>query len=183
MTRQLPKLFLKLNKVIYGKGLRLVGRPFIFRYSKAKLRIGDNVTINSSFLSNMIGLYQRTIIVARDEAIISIGDGCGISGATLYARKEITLGKNVLVGANTKIFDNDFHPVQAEARNANDFSKLELKPVSIGDNVFIGCNCIILKGTRIGDNCIVGAGSVVHGSFPANCVIAGNPARIIKENI
>ncbi len=182
MTRQLPKLFLKLNKVSYGKGLRLVGRPFIFRYPKAKLRIGDHVSINSSFLSNMIGLYQRTIIVARDEADISIGDGCGISGATLYARKGITLGKHVLVGANTKIFDNDFHPTEVEARNANDFSKLELKPVEIGDNVFIGCNCIILKGTQIGDNCIVGAGSVVHGSFPANCVIAGNPARIIKEN-
>ncbi len=181
-TRQLPKLFLKLNKVRYQKGLRLVGRPFIFRYPKAKLSIGENVSINSSFLSNMIGLYQRTIIVARDEAFVSIGNDCGISGATIYARKEITIGDHVLVGANTKIFDNDFHPLDAEARNANDFSKLECKPVRIGNNVFIGCNCIILKGTTLGDNCIVGAGSVVHGTFPANSVIAGNPAKIIKEN-
>lgn len=51
----------------------------------------------------------------------------------------------------------------------------------LGRNVFIGCNCIILKGTKLGDNCIVGAGSVVHGEFPEGCVLAGNPARIIKK--
>ena len=51
----------------------------------------------------------------------------------------------------------------------------------IGDNVFLGMNCIVLMGAHIGNNCIVGAGSVVHGSFPDNCVISGNPARIISS--
>ena len=57
---------------------------------------------------------------------------------------------------------------------------LDCAKVTFGDNVFIGCNCIILKGTQLGDNCIVGAGSVVHGIFEDNCVIAGNPAKVIK---
>ena len=92
------------------------------------------------------------------------------------------IGNHVLIGANTKIFDNDFHPLEVEARNQNDFSKLEKRKVKIGDNVFIGCNCIILKGTVLGDNCVVGAGSVVHGAFEDNCVIAGNPARVIMRN-
>ena len=52
-------------------------------------------------------------------------------------------------------------------------------PVSIGDNVFIGVKSTILAGTTIGDNCIVGANSLVKGQFPSNCVIAGNPARVI----
>ena len=47
--------------------------------------------------------------------------------------------------------------------------------------MFIGCNCIILKGSVIGDNCVIGAGSVVSGTFDANCVIAGNPARVIRK--
>ena len=56
-----------------------------------------------------------------------------------------------------------------------------IKPVSIGENVFIGCNSIILKGATIGDNTTIGAGSVVSGTIPANCIAAGNPARVIKR--
>ena len=56
------------------------------------------------------------------------------------------------------------------------------RPISIGEGCFIGANCIILKGTVIGNNCVVGAGSVVCGVFPDNVIIAGNPAKIIKNN-
>ena len=51
----------------------------------------------------------------------------------------------------------------------------------IGKNCFIGCNALILKGTRLGDGCVVGAGAVVSGEFPAGCVIAGNPAHVIRR--
>jgi len=51
----------------------------------------------------------------------------------------------------------------------------------IGNDCFIGMNSIILKGTKIGNNLIVGAGSVVHKSFPDNVIIAGNPAKIVKH--
>jgi len=176
----IPRIALKLDKVKYGKKLKLIGWPFIFRYPEATLVLGKEVTINSGFFSNLLGLYQRTIIISRGTGTIIIGDGVGISGSTIYARDRIEIGKNSLIGANTKIFDNDFHPLDAEARNQNDFSKLVTKPVIIGENVFIGCNSIIVKGTRIGDNCIIGAGSVVHGEFPDNCTIAGNPATIIS---
>ncbi len=178
---RLPKLYLKLNKSQYGKGLKLIGWPLIFRYPQAAINIGQNVTINSSFFSNLIGLYQRTIIVARGEGRIEIGDGVGISGATIYARKHISIGENTLVGANTKIFDNDFHPLDPEERNSGRLDHLETREVIIGKNVFIGCNCIILKGTVLGDNCVVGAGSVVHGQFSNGTVLAGNPARKVRQ--
>lgn len=178
----LPRMMYKVNKVSYGKNLKLIGWPFIFRYPKAKITIGDNCTINSNFFSNFIGLYQRTIFVARDQGEIKIGNNVGISGTTIYVRDGVEIGDHTLIGANTKIFDNDFHPLDVEARINNDFSKLETRRVKIGENVFIGCNCIILKGTQLGNNCIVGAGSVVHGTFEDNCVIAGNPARVIKRN-
>ena len=177
----LPKVMMKLNGVKYEKGLRLVGYPFVFRYPKAKLSLGENCTINSNFFSNLIGLYQRTIIIARGEGQVCIGNNVGISGAAIYARERIEIGDNTLIGANTKIFDNDFHSLNTEERINNDYSNLVTKPVKVGKNCFIGCNAIILKGTVLGDNCIVGAGSVVHGVFEDNSMIAGNPARIIER--
>ncbi len=176
------KLFLKVEGVKYGKKLLLKGVPIIFNKGGASLEIGNNVIIKSSFLSNLIGLYSRSIIVTRTpEAVIKIGDNVGISGATIYARKYIEIGENTLIGGNVKILDNDFHPTEIEARIADDKSKIGTRPVIIGKNCFIGCNAIILKGARLGDGCIVGAGAVVTGEYEDNCVIAGNPAKVVKK--
>ena len=112
------KLVMKMTKVEYGKNLLLKGVPIIFNKGGAKLKIGENVTIKSSFLSNLVGLYSRTIIVTRAPgAEIEIGNNVGISGATIYARKKITIGENTCIGGNCKILDNDFHPIEAETRN------------------------------------------------------------------
>lgn len=176
------KLIMRATKIKYGKNLTLKGIPVIFNKSGAKLTIGNNVTINSSFLSNLIGLYQRTIIVTRTpKAEIHIGNNVGISGATIYARKSIIIGENTLIGGNAKIIDNDFHPIEAEARNADIKEKISAKPIVIGKNCFIGCNALILKGTILGEGCVVGAGSVVTGKYEKNCIVAGNPAKVIKK--
>lgn len=176
------KLIMKLNKVKFGKNLNLYGVPIIFRKGGSQMNIGENCTIKSSFLSNLVGLSQRTIIVTRtEEAKINIGDNVGISGATIYARKGISIGDNTLIGGNVKIFDNDFHPIEIEARNKDDKDAIRTREVIIGKDCFIGCNTIILKGTQIGDGSVVGAGSVVCGDFSSGVVIAGNPAKIIKK--
>ncbi|WP_243867143.1 acyltransferase [Paenibacillus sp. BK720] len=176
------KILMKATKVRYGKNLLLKGMPVIFNKSGAELIIGDNVTINSSFLSNLVGLYQRTIIVTRTaDAKIRIGNNVGISGATIYARKSIQIGDNTLIGGNTKIIDNDFHPIDPIVRRITPNDHMGVRPIEIGENVFIGCNCLILKGTKIGDNAVIGAGSVVSGEIPANCVAAGNPVRVIRH--
>ncbi len=161
----------------------------IYNHKGATLQMGDHVTVKSSFLSNLVGLYSRTIICTRTkDASIVIGDNVGISGATIYARSSITIGENTCIGGNTKILDNDFHPIEWEARNQllhaqsgpEDNDIIPTKPITIGKNCFIGCNAIILKGTVLGDGCVVGAGAVVSGRYPAHSVIAGNPARVIR---
>ena len=175
------KLIMKLNKVKFGKNLNLYGIPVIFKKKGSQLNIGENCTIKSSFLSNLVGLSQRTIIVTRtEEAKIKIGNNVGISGATIYARKGITIGDNTLIGGNVKILDNDFHPIEVEARNLDIKEKIGTRKIKIGKDCFIGANSLILKGVEIGDGSVVGAGSVVTGKFPSNVVIAGNPARVIK---
>lgn len=176
------KILLKMMKVKYGKKLLLKGTPVIINKKGAEMNIGENVTIKSSFLSNLVGLYSRTIIVTRTkEAKISIGNNVGISGATIYARKSIEIGDNTLIGGNVKILDNDFHPLEIEARNNDIKEKIIAKPIRIGKNCFIGCNSIILKGTELGEGCVVGAGAVVSGKFEKNSIIVGNPAKIIKR--
>ena len=173
------KLFYRILGCHIGKGVLFKGFPVIV--CKGNVSIGDNVIVNSSFLSNLIGLYQRTVIVSRvKNSKIIIGNNVGISGVTIYARKSIIIGDNTKIGGNTKIFDNDFHPVDPQERLMSSNKNMKIKPIFIGKNVFIGCNCLILKGTQIGDNTTIGAGSVVSGTFPANCIVAGNPAKIIK---
>ena len=183
------KIIMRLTKVSYGSNLTLKGVPVIFNKNGATLCLGDNVTIKSSFLSNLVGLYSRTIIVTRAPgASITIGNNVGISGATIYARKGISIGDNTCVGGNVKILDNDFHPIDMEDRikllndkHGGDSDLIPAKEIVIGKNCFIGCNAIILKGTVLGDGCVVGAGAVVSGKFEDNTVIAGNPAKVIRR--
>lgn len=183
------KILMKMMKVEYGKNLCLKGMPVIFNKRDAKLKIGENVTIKSSFLSNLVGLYGRTIVVTRASgAVIEIGDNVGISGATIYARKGIYIGENTCIGGNCKILDNDFHPIDMDDRikllndvHGGDSDLIPSRVIHIGKNCFLGCNSIILKGTILGDGCVVGAGAVVAGKFEDNCVIAGNPAKVIKR--
>ena len=183
------KLAMKATGVKYGRNLLLKGAPFIYNKKGAELTIGDNVTIKSSFLSNLVGLYSKTIIVTRTPgAYIRIGNNVGMSGVTIYARKGIEIGENTAIGGNTKILDNDFHPIEAETRNkllqdknGGDSDLVPTKPIKIGKNCFIGCNAIILKGTELGDGCVVGAGAVVSGQFEPDSVIVGNPARAIRK--
>lgn len=179
---------LKLTNVRYGKRLLLKGLPVIFNSKGATLTIGDNVIVKSTFLSNLIGLYSRTIIVTRAPgAEIIIGNNVGISGSTIYARKRIVIGDNTCIGGNCKILDNDFHPIEYETRNkllsdvhGGESDIVQGREIYIGRNCFIGCNSIILKGSVLGDGCVVGAGAVVSGKFEANSVIAGNPGRVIR---
>lgn len=170
------------TKLKYLGKVRFNGFTVVYAFHGSSIDFrGKGTVIHSSPLSNLLGIYQRTIIVARHGGHIEIGSNCGISGATIYAFEKIRIGEHCIIGANVKIIDSDLHPLpvskQLNGLNPDDVKKA---PIEISDGCFIGANSIILKGTSLGTNCIVGAGSVVHGTFPDNCIIAGNPAKIIK---
>ncbi len=145
---------------------------------------GKRIHIFSHPFSNMIGLSQRCIIVAKNGGRIVINDGVCMSGCTIYSMESITIGRNTDIGSGCKIIDNDFHPLPYSQRYPKEqLDKVKKRPIVIGEGCFIGANSIILKGTTLGKNVVVGAGSVVCGSFPDNVIIAGNPARVVKENM
>lgn len=172
-------IILKYRYVKYGKNLKVNGRIFCVSNNKCGIQIGDNVRINSCLKANPIGEDVRTVLFAKGNAKIYIGDCCGISNATIYAEESITLGKYVLIGGGTHIYDTDFHSIDFKERMNNHTGKT--KAVIIKDGAFIGARCIILKGVVIGEKSIVGAGSVVTKSIPDGELWAGNPARFIRK--
>ena len=90
---------------------------------------------------------------------------------------KVTIGDNVMIAPNVSIYTAG-HPVHPESRNSGYEYGI---PVSIGNNVWIGGNVVILPGVSIGDNVVIGAGSVVTKSIPDNVIAAGNPCRIIRK--
>jgi maltose O-acetyltransferase len=109
---------------------------------------------------------------------IHIGDHVYLNVlCTILDCNEVHLGHHVMIGPNVQIYTAAHH-LQAEARNQG----LEIaKPIVIEDNVWIGGGAILLPGVRIGRNAVVGAGAVVSRNVPASMVVAGNPARVIRE--
>ena len=90
---------------------------------------------------------------------------------------KVKFGNNVFIGPNSGFYTAE-HPIDANARNRG----LEYaKPIIVGDNVWIGGGVTVVAGVNIGNNVVVGAGAVVTKDIPDNCVVAGVPARIIKE--
>lgn len=110
------------------------------------------------------------------EACLIIGDGVSIGNHTqIHIGDRVEIGDGTLISWDCVIMDRDYHAINAEQE--------QIKPVVIGKHVLIGCHSIILKGVTIGDGAIVAAGSVVTRDVPGGCVAAGNPARIVKENV
>jgi len=96
---------------------------------------------------------------------------------TILDNNEVRIGTHVMIGPAVQIY-TAAHDLQAETRNQG----WEVaKPIEIEDNVWIGGGAILLPGVRIGKNSVVGAGAVVTRSVPANTVVAGNPARVIRN--
>lgn len=174
-------------KIKYRKQIWFRGFSVICALKGSDIQInptgGGKIHIFSHPFSNMIGLSQRCIIVAKNGGRIVINDGVCMSGCTIYSMESITIGRNTDIGSGCKIIDNDFHPLPYSQRYPKEqLDKVKKRPIVIGEGCFIGANSIILKGTTLGKNVIVGAGSVVCGKFPDNVIIAGNPARVVKEN-
>ena len=111
--------------------------------------------------------------------MITIGEGTYMNNNfSLVAYKHsITIGSNCFIGINFQAMSSDFHALSVSHRN--DEAYIKGADVEIGDSCFIGNNVIILKGVKLGSGCVVGSGSVVTQSFPANSLLGGNPAKLI----
>jgi acetyltransferase-like isoleucine patch superfamily enzyme len=141
-----------------GEHLLITGRIDVI----GKVSVGDYVMLEGG-----------TRLMALQNATITIGNHIFISRATISATCNIEIGNYVVISPDALIIDHDGYGLDGS-------SALE-KPVKIGNHVWIGVRSTILKGVTIGDNSIVGAGAVVTKDVEPNTIVAGNPARKIRN--
>lgn len=183
LTTMMTRVMLRrLHRAELGAGLRALGLPVVSRAPGSRIFIGERAVLCSHSKGTALGVSRPVILrTLADGALLAIGDDCGASGAVICAAQSVRIGDRCLIGAGVKIFDTDFHPQSpANRRYARpDWPRIS-KPVTIGDDVFLGTGAIICKGVAIGDGSIVAAGSVVVSSVTAGTIVAGNPARPVK---
>jgi acetyltransferase-like isoleucine patch superfamily enzyme len=126
-----------------------------------------------------VGLGFGVNLIVNDYAKISIGHNTYFAGdSKIYASEEITIGSDCAIAWGLTLIDTDFHSVIIE-----DNKRKNSAPINIGNHVWVGADCSILKGVTIGDHSVVAAGSIVTSDIPPGSLAAGNPARVIKSDI
>jgi len=162
---------------------RLLGWPIIENRNGGSIHVGENVTLNSRKWGNALGVLSPVIIRTLSSAAkVEIGNNSGLSGTRIASAQQIKIGERVLIGADTVIVDNNFHPINPvnRYRQPRPASKTG-DAVIIEDDVFIGTGCIILKGVTIGRGSVIGAHSVVSKSIPEMVIASGNPAVVLQN--
>ena len=140
---------------------------------------------HSEVFGELVSINHGQIIM---EEWSKIGEG-----SIIYATNKVIIGKDTAIAANVTITDNNFHPTNPDDRrymrhtphDARERSAMYSvsSPIIIGENVLVGSESRICKGVRIGDNAIIASCAVVTKDVPANSIAAGNPARIVKQDI
>jgi acetyltransferase-like isoleucine patch superfamily enzyme len=157
-----------------GVGFSMEELPYLNGHGK--IAIADHVRLSgkSSFTFN--NRFQQ-------EPTVRLGDRTFVGHqCTFRVASKVEIGCDCLIAGSVSIADYDGHPVDATRRRAGEASALEdVRPVVIGNDVWIGKGATILKGVEIGDRSIVAARAVVTKSVPADCIVAGNPARVVKR--
>ena len=151
-----------------------ITKPWYTVISGDNIHIGESPTLVAEADQRVrIGVWGRE----QGSGTIRIGDAVMISpGVRISASDEILIGDGCMFANGAYVTDCDWHGIYDRTeRDAQAY------PVHIGNNVWVGDHATVLKGVTIGDNSIVAACSVVTKDVPANVIVAGNPARIVKE--
>jgi len=176
---------ISLSRLLYG-GRLVIAPPYRVWGSIRFLILGTgSITIGKDFHAvsarrrSFHTLFSPCHLTVIGDGCIVIGEHVGLNGATIAARKKVAIGDNTMIAANTFILDHDGHALWPPSeRWSNPGAAAE---VIIERDVWIGMNCIILKGVRIGSGAVIAAGSVVVSDVDSASLYAGNPAKKIKS--
>ncbi|MGY6625079.1 acyltransferase [Acinetobacter johnsonii] len=184
--------------------LRLMQIYWRWKFSK-KAILGKNVVFGRfTDISLTDGSRKENIIIGDNSRIFGVLKAAGGSivigsdvhigpFSTVGAKESIRIENLSMISTRVDIIDNNNHPVNPEDRifmNINGgkpalktWKYADSSPIIVGENTWIGKNSLILKGVVVGKNSVVAANSVVTKSVPESCIVAGNPAKIVKNEI
>ncbi|MEE1080248.1 MAG: acyltransferase [Bacteroidales bacterium] len=165
-------LYAKCIGVTLGRNVWFYGKVTFDRCPYSQISIGDNCLFISSCQMNQLCQKSTILRTSTPVAKIEIGNNCGFSSVRIVSEAGVKIGDHVSIGANTVIYDTDGHA---------EITGNQPKPIVIEDDVFIGMDCHILKGVKIGRGSIIGACSVVTKDIPAGVIAAGVPCKVIRE--
>jgi acetyltransferase-like isoleucine patch superfamily enzyme len=149
-----------------GEGVRTIGRPRIENFGH--MGLGDRVVLRSVLLPLELATGVNGRLFVGEETFINYGASIGAAG-------EIRIGSRVNIGPFVMVIDTTFHDVY-------DRSAVPApEPVVIGDDVFLGAKCSVMPGVTIGEAAVVATGAVVTQDVPAFTIVAGVPAKVIRE--
>jgi acetyltransferase-like isoleucine patch superfamily enzyme len=158
----------------------------IFRFIKNKAPVALE-------LGRHVSCYAGCSFSLGPQGTCKVGDFTLLNGALIMAEEHVEIGSYCLISWNVGIADSDFHPLDPAERKQDALAlapfyadrparpRIRTAPVRICDNVWIGMGAVILKGVTIGENSVVAAGAIVTKSVEPNCVVAGNPATVVKH--
>jgi galactoside O-acetyltransferase len=135
-------------------------------------------------------IVEGSLVSERDGASILIGQNTFIGNSLLASASRIEIGDDVLISWGCNIVDHNSHAIGWKQRKQDvrdwyhgtkDWTHVSVAPVKIGNKCWIGLNVIVLKGVEIGEGAVVAAGSIITKNIPPWTVVAGNPARVIRE--
>jgi acetyltransferase-like isoleucine patch superfamily enzyme len=161
----------------FGRG-SLMAFPAGSVFGEGSIEIGDDTLIGA------VVTLSAGIMPGQDlgpNAVLRIGDRCVIGrGSHIVAHENVEIGDDVWTGPYVYITDQNHGYEDPDVPIGRQFPVN--RPVSIGSGSWLGAGAIVLPGARIGRNVVIAAGSVVRGEIPDRCVVAGVPARIIREH-
>ena len=170
--------FLKRNFYDFGRGS--IVKPLLNVANEKFIRVGENVNIGTFCRITVSTEFGGKKVESKRRIRIDIGDNVDIGNNTFISgNNDIKIGEHVIMSSYVFITDHD-HGFEDVQKNLHQQPLSEGGFVDIGDNVFLGTKCSILKNVKIGEHSVVAANSVVTKDVPAYSIVAGNPARVIK---
>lgn len=162
----------KTSKIIIYKSLKVGSAWPKTGYKDTTFKIDKDAKL----ICNDFVFHTGSFVSVNQGAFLQLGSGYANNDVEIVCFNKIIIGENVAISKGVIIRDSDNHIINNQVDDMT-------KPIEIGDHVWIGLRAIILKGVKIGNGSVIAAGAVVTRDVPPYSLVAGVPARVIKENI
>jgi maltose O-acetyltransferase len=164
--------FIVAGLALFGHDIE-VGERAVFFNPRPQIKCQGKIVIGDSF--RILGRQAPVQLTTAPGATLRIGDHSSCNqGAVIYAAESVTIGDHVMIGDYAAIYDTGFHAV-------DETHPPRIDPVVIEDGAWLARGALVLPGVTVGHQAVVAAGSVVNEDVPPRTLVAGNPAKPVRE--